>query len=893
MRTAVSLCLGALAAAVSLAAGRQVSLDRTAAYTFGPSGELYLLSGEAVLSKITPAGLLEWTVDLPVQGEDGTSLRYGPVVSDRSGSVYVTRQDYRRQVNARGEREEVTLSESVRAFHGDGEEQDPVLTADLTTLSQYSTDRYILDLRAHGDSLLAVCHNQGQYEVIRMEPYGKQAPEVVSALLLEVDPSDIQDCTALSDGSLVYSTTGGGLFWVDAGGSLRDLRPLAGEGGLIGRLSADETDQVYLTELKSGAYYRIDPGGHTIDRVFSPSAVVDARTGTRFDQVRGAKALGDGAFCAASIDGKEPFWLRFDGAGNSSRHACAHRGWDAAAAAGALGVLAGTALLVWLLGWLLARLRGRSRLAGRILSRFLPVSLLVLAAAGLAASALATAREEERRTLGLAAAARTAARLIPAERLENVSPEAYGPEERTAFIRMAEAAAEGAAQVSGLQDAGLVFYALEGDQFLCVCATLERDRPYNADYLSPLARELPAGTVEEILACAQEGGGVRFCRDGADYLSYFQPVRSGGDRVVGLVEARAEQLGPVRAAAMAAPALWLLGAAAVIVLWLLAVLARALRPLRELGRCIDAIGAGNWSVKARIDSHDELAQIGASFNQMTEKLSQYISSMVLLNNEYIKFVPRELFQLMGKAKVTDLSLGEGSVREIGLLYVSFRPGGGTLDSQGYFALMNGIFDQVFQLVDRNHGVVQRFDGSTITALFPGQVRDALSAAITLKELMARRSGAMELEMLISLDQTLVGVAGNGRRQAVAALSPVLLDLYALTGLMEELGARYVLTKQAMEGLSGDVRFSFRAIGSGLSGREGLYEFLDGMEPYEKKLHLVTREEFERGVRDFQAGRYPEARKHFAAVLQINERDRVAKYYLLKCGSAGGGTAVER
>jgi len=890
MRTAVSLCLGALAAAVFLAAGRQVALDYAAAYTCDPSGNLYLLSGEAVLSKITPAGLLEWAIDLPVRGEDGTSLRYGSVVSDRSGGVYVTRQDYRPQVNARGEREEVTLSESVRAFHGDGEEQDPVLTADLTTLSQYSTDSYILNLRAHGDSLLAVCHNQGRYEVIRMEPYGEQPPEVVSALLLEADPSDLQDCTALSDGSLVYATTGGGLFWAGAGGDLRDLRPLAGEGGLIGRLSADETDQVYFTELKSGAYCCVNPADGAISRVFSPATVVDAETATTLDQVRGIKALGDGAFCAASIDGKEPFWLRFDGAGNSFRHCSAHRGWKAATAAGALGVLAGTALLAWLLGWLLARLQGRSRLAGRILSRFLPVFLLILTAAGFAFSILAMAEEEKRWTLGLAAAARTAVRLTPAEQLGSVSPETYGPEERAAFIRMAEKTAEGACEVSGLRDVGLVFYTLEEEQLLCVCATLERDRPYNADYLSPLTRELPAGTAAEILACAQEGGGVRFCRDGADYLSYFQPVRSGGDRVAGLVEARAERPGSIRAAA--APALWLLGAAAVIVLWLLVVMARAFRPLRELGRCINAIGAGNWSVKARIDSQDELAEIGSSFNQMTEKLGQYISSMVLLNNEYIKFTPRELFQLMGKAKVTDLSLGENSVREISLLYVSFRPGGEALDSQGYFTLMNGIFDQVFQLVDRSHGVVQCFDGSAVTALFPGQVRDALSAAITLKELMARRNGAVELDMLISLDETLVGVAGNGKRQTITALSPVILDLYALTGLMEELGARYVLTRQAMEGISGDVRFSLREIGSGLSGRDTLYEFLDGMEPYEKKLHLVTREEFEQGVHDFQAGRYPEARRHFAAVLQINERDRVAKYYLLKCDSAGEVTAVE-
>lgn len=895
MRTVASLCLGLAAAVVFVAVSQRVALDRTAAYTCDPSGNLYLLSDGPALSKVTPEGLLEWSVSLPVQGEDGVSLRYGAVVSDRSGSVYVTRQDYREQVNALGTREEVTLNESVLAFHGDGTEQEPVLAADLTTLSQYSTEPYLLDLRAHGDSLLAVCHNQGRYEVIRVEPYGEQEPKVVSAILLDVDPRDIQDCTALSDGSLAYSTTGGGLFLADGQGTRKDLRPLAGADSLVGRLSADEADLVYYTELKSGTFYRVDPKNNTIRRVFSPATVIgmDRENEITFERVRGVKALGDGAYCASSIDGKSPYWLRFDEDGHSFLHASARRGWDAATAARAAGVLAATALAVWLLGWLLARIGRHNRLAGRILRGFLPVLLLILIATGVLSGGLVMLQEEENWTLGLAAAARTAARLTPAGQLEKVSPATYGPSEREAFIRMAEETAAGAEEVSGFQDLGLVFYTLEEEQFLCVYATLERDQFYNADYLSPLSRELPAGTVDEITACAQEGGSVLFYRDEVDYLGWFQPVRDGSGRTVGLVEARAQQLEYVQDVALAVPVCWMLAAGALIVAWLLLVMGRAFRPLRELGRCIDAIGAGNWNVKARIETQDELAEIGSSFNQMTEKLGQYISSMVLLNNEYIKFTPRELFQLMDKTKVTDLHLGDKSLRKVSLLYVGFQTGDGGLDSEGCFALLNESFDLIFQVVERNNGVIQRFDGSGLTALFPGQARDALNTAISLKEIMARSGGAVELNMLISSDETLVGVAGNEKRQTITALSPTILDIYALAELMGELGTRYVITRQAVEEISGGGYFNCREVGSGLSGRDTLYEFLDGMDPYEKKLHLVTREEFERGVHDFQAGRYSEARKHFAAVLQTNERDRVAMYYLLRCDKAGEVTAVER
>ena len=92
MRTAVSLCLGVLAAAAFAHVSQRSPLDRTAAYTCDPSGNLYLLSvDEPVLSKVSPKGVLEWSIPLPAQGEDGASLRYGTVVSDRNGGSHSRR----------------------------------------------------------------------------------------------------------------------------------------------------------------------------------------------------------------------------------------------------------------------------------------------------------------------------------------------------------------------------------------------------------------------------------------------------------------------------------------------------------------------------------------------------------------------------------------------------------------------------------------------------------------------------------------------------------------------------------------------------------------------------------------------------------------------------------
>ena len=892
IRTIASLCLGVLAAAAVVYVSRQAELDCTAPYTCDPGGNLYLLTGEPALVKVTPEGVLEWSVPLPDTGESGVSIRYGRVISDRSGSIYVTRQDYRRQVNALGEREEVTLSESVLAFHGDGEAQSPVLTADLTGLSRYSTAGYILDLRAHGDALLAVCHIQGQYEIIRIEPYGEREPQRLSQFLLDRNPEEIQDCTALSDGGMVCTTLAGELYWVDARGNETDLGPRVGAGGLVGRLSADETGQIYITELESGAYLRMDPETGRTERIFSSVSVVDQETGITFEEVCQARALGDGAWCARSLEGERPTWLRFDQRGNCFLHTGARRVPEQRELIAAAEAGLATAVLAWLLIWLLGWLHRRSRLTGRILVRFLPVFLVVLAVASVCIGALSAAGEEERRLQQASSAAKAAACLMPTDLLERTSPSGFDVRKRDELVGAVQEVAEQAWTVSGLQDAGLLCYKLEGDRLLGVCSTLERDQFYNAGSMTPLFREFSRETVRQIQEQLAEGGAVDFYRDGVRYVSCFQPVRDGNGGVLGMVEARLEGDWTARAGTVLRPVVILLIAAAVTALWLLLVLARTFRPLKELRRCINAIAAGDWNVKARIDSQDELAEIGESFNQMTERLNQYISGMVRLNNEYIKFIPRELFRLMGKNGVTDLSLGDRQVGQVSMLYVTFLSQSVSPDSEERFREMNQCFDPIFRVVDRNHGVIQRFDGTGVTALFPGQTQDALNAAISLKGIMSGGIGALNASMLIAADQTLVGVAGNEKRQTIAALSPAIQSAYEVQRLMEEMGARYVLTGRAMEGITGDIYFNCREIGGGAEGRETLYEFLDGMEPYEKKLYLVTREEFEKGVHAFQAGQYPEARKRFASVLQVNEQDRAAMYYLLHCGGAGEVRTIE-
>ena len=70
-----------------------------------------------------------------------------------------------------------------------------------------------------GDTLLAICEDQGRYDILKVQPYGDASPETLSSFFLETTEEGDEeqalvpeDFAALSDGTLIYSAQGGGLY---------------------------------------------------------------------------------------------------------------------------------------------------------------------------------------------------------------------------------------------------------------------------------------------------------------------------------------------------------------------------------------------------------------------------------------------------------------------------------------------------------------------------------------------------------------------------------------------------------------------------------------------------------------------------------------------------------
>jgi two-component system sensor histidine kinase MtrB len=85
---------------------------------------------------------------------------------------------------------------------------------------------------------------------------------------------------------------------------------------------------------------------------------------------------------------------------------------------------------------------------------------------------------------------------------------------------------------------------------------------------------------------------------------------------------------------------WLTGAVALVFAVLLALLAGrgVLRPVRELRRATDRLGAGDLTARARVHGTDELADVARTFNDTAATLERYVGELRRLEAEARRFV---------------------------------------------------------------------------------------------------------------------------------------------------------------------------------------------------------------------------------------------------------------
>jgi adenylate cyclase len=357
----------------------------------------------------------------------------------------------------------------------------------------------------------------------------------------------------------------------------------------------------------------------------------------------------------------------------------------------------------------------------------------------------------------------------------------------------------------------------------------------------PESRTLLVSTLPNGKTGWERGAGGILAVGGEPYVTAFQtvPLLAPGIATIALQRSLNEELAPARLLEW-----WLkilmpisLAIAALLALWV----ARSVsQPIQVLEAHTLLIAQGDYASRLNVGRTDELGNLAAAFNRMSEGLAERDKVRDLLDKNVSPEVAARLMRDGAK-------LG-GEEREATILFVDLRGFTGiceTLPPRDVVALLNRYLERMSAVVYANRGMVDKFIGDAIMAVFglpearPESADSALEAALGMEAALAdlsaelAKEGRPRLSLGIGINTSLVvaGNLGSSSRLNYSVIGDgvnVASRLQALTR-KPEYATNILVCSSTLKAAKG--RYRTRSMGSvPVRGRAGLVEVfaLDGL-----------------------------------------------------------------
>ena len=191
---------------------------------------------------------------------------------------------------------------------------------------------------------------------------------------------------------------------------------------------------------------------------------------------------------------------------------------------------------------------------------------------------------------------------------------------------------------------------------------------------------------------------------------------------------------------------------------------------------------------------------------------------------------------------------------------------------------------------RKHGgIVDKYVGDAIMALFPTAADAALRAAIGVQEAVAAlnreralaRKPAIVVGVGLHRGSLMLGTIGEHERMDGTVIADAVNVASRVEGLTKYFGARVMITDDVRGALADPDDYEMRYLGRiAVKGRQtgvGMYEVIDGDPPERLAAKHATADAFGAAVTSFVDGAFGDAVARFEAVLDVDGHDDAARY----------------
>lgn len=317
-------------------------------------------------------------------------------------------------------------------------------------------------------------------------------------------------------------------------------------------------------------------------------------------------------------------------------------------------------------------------------------------------------------------------------------------------------------------------------------------------------------------------------------------------------------------------------------------------PLVRLNFAAKDIAEGEWDKTFDIDRTDEVGQLAKSFKDMAQQLKQSFETLETHKNSFARFFPPEYLKFLNKPYVTHIQLGDHVSKEMAVMFSDIRlftTISEKMTPQEIFSFVNAYLKRVSPEIHHHKGIIVKYLGDGLMAIFPNSADDAIQAGIAklrkIREYNQERQTTdylpIKIGIGIHIGHVMVGMIGEEKRMQGDAISDIVNLTSRLEGLTKFYGVSMLISEQVLQKLNDpsqyEIRFLDRATVKGRSEPIFVYEVMDGEAEEVKALKFQTRADFEAGLEHYYSQSFADAKRYFEQVLAVNLADKTAKLYL--------------
>lgn len=321
------------------------------------------------------------------------------------------------------------------------------------------------------------------------------------------------------------------------------------------------------------------------------------------------------------------------------------------------------------------------------------------------------------------------------------------------------------------------------------------------------------------------------------------------------------------------------------------------RGIRYLDRVVSRFGERDFSVRANLNSKDEVGRLAFSFNIMAETIEEYSKEIEALLRAYDRFVPHDFLDFLSKKSIIDVKLGDSVEREMTILFSDIRSFTSLLESmtpEENFKFINSYLKRVGPEIRNNNGFIDKYIGDAIMALFPQKGDDALNAAISMRYKLIeynqhrKNSNYRPIDIGIGIHggKLMLGTVGEEKRMEGTVISDAVNLASRLEGLTKLYGVGIIISHYSFEKIGNKEKYLYRFLDKvrvkGKTKPVKIYEIYNADNDEQKKLKREQALEFSKCLEYYYAKDFKTAKNIFTNLQKENPYDKVFKEYIFRC-----------